>query len=93
MENKYVPDKWNCNLYYSVAAMSILQAVSKISNFEEYATFLACPLHFNVFKNKLENHQPWPLLKARKSPSTVLLLYVVPSTRSNLHLLFSFRDS
>ena len=57
MENKYVPDKWNCNLSCSLAAMSILQAVSKISNFEEYATFFTYPLHFNVFKNKLEFHQ------------------------------------
>ena len=46
MENKYVPDKWNSNLYCSLAAMSILQAVSKISNFEEYATLFGLSSSF-----------------------------------------------
>ena len=41
MKNKYVPDKWNCNFFWSLAAMSILHAVSKISDFEENATFFS----------------------------------------------------
>ena len=70
MKNKSVADKWNCNLFDSVTATSILLAVRKISNFEEYTTFLACPLHFNVFKNKLKFHLPPPKFKPRKAPLT-----------------------